>query len=309
MQGANLRGAALRAATLRGANLSRADLSPEGADKHYPVSASLKEADLSLAILEEANLSEADLSKANLSGAFLKGANLSGAFLWAANLVHTNFTGANLTGCCVYGISAWDLKLDGAKQKDLIITDVSGFWNTPEPKITVDNLEVAQFIYLLLNNKRIRHVIDTITSKVVLILGRFTPERKAVLDALREELRQRDYLPVVFDFERPGSKSTLETVSTLAHMARFVIADLTDAKSVLQELQAVVPTNPSVPVQPLILATQEEPGMFDFFRRYSWVLKPFEYQDIAEVRSSLDRIISPAEDMACEWRGVSPPTG
>jgi hypothetical protein len=31
-------------------------------------------------------------------------------------------------------------------------------------------------------------VIDTITSKAVLILGRFTDERKAVLDALREEL-------------------------------------------------------------------------------------------------------------------------
>ena len=60
----------------------------------------------------------------------------------------------------------------------------------------------------------------------VLILGRFTDERKAVLDALREELRRRDYTPVLFDFEKPRSRSTLETVSTLAHMARFVIADL-----------------------------------------------------------------------------------
>jgi hypothetical protein len=25
---------------------------------------------------------------------------------------------------------------------------------------------------------------------------------------------------------------------------------------------------PSLPVQPLIVTTQEEPGMFDFFRRY-----------------------------------------
>ena len=85
--------------------------------------------------------------------------------------------GADLTGCRVYGISAWDLKLDGAEQKNLIITPHG------EPEITVDNLEVAQFIYLLLNNEKIRHVIDTITSKVVLILGRFTEERKAVLDA------------------------------------------------------------------------------------------------------------------------------
>ena len=73
-----------------------------------------------------------------------------------------------------------------------------------EPEITVDNIEVAQFIYLLLHNAKIRDVIDTITSKAVLILGRFTEERKAVLDALREELRKRDYLPILFDFEKPS---------------------------------------------------------------------------------------------------------
>jgi hypothetical protein len=42
-------------------------------------------------------------------------------------------------------------------------------------------------------------VIDTITSKAVLILGRFTPERKAVLDAIGDELRKRDHVPVLFD--------------------------------------------------------------------------------------------------------------
>src|SRR6185312_13535354 len=46
------------------------------------------------------------------------------------------------------------LELDGAKQQDLVITG----WD--EPKITVDDIEVAQFIYLLLNNKKIRDVID-----------------------------------------------------------------------------------------------------------------------------------------------------
>jgi hypothetical protein len=35
--------------------------------------------------------------------------------------------------------------------------------------IPVDNLEVAQFIYLLLRSGKIGEVIDTITSKAVLI--------------------------------------------------------------------------------------------------------------------------------------------
>jgi hypothetical protein len=53
--------------------------------------------------------------------------------------------------------------------------------NEDEPEITVDNIEVARFIYLMLHNQKIRDVIDTITSKAVLILGRFTDKRKAVL--------------------------------------------------------------------------------------------------------------------------------
>jgi uncharacterized protein YjbI with pentapeptide repeats len=253
LAGARLARANLNEADLAGASLYRADLLEANLAKANLTGASLLRAELIRVTLFGANLSGARLAWANLYWANLMNANLSGANLMRANLVGTNFTGANLRGCRIHGISAWNLKLDLATQKDLIITRYN------EPKITVDNLEVAQFIYLLLHNERIRHVIDTITSKVVLILGRFQPpERKAVLDALREELRKRDYTPVLFDFEQPRSRSTLETISTLAHMARFVIADLTDAKSVLQELQAIVPTNPSVPVQPLILAMQEE---------------------------------------------------
>ena len=66
-----------------------------------------------------------------------------------------------------------------ATQRDLIIN------REGQPTITVDDRELAQFIYLLLNNARIREVIDTITSKTVLILGPFTPERKRTLNALR----------------------------------------------------------------------------------------------------------------------------
>jgi uncharacterized protein YjbI with pentapeptide repeats len=73
--------------------------------------------------------------------------------------VGTDLTGADLTGCRIYGVSAWRLKLDGATQQNLVITDID------EPEITVDKVEVAQFTYLMLHSQKIREVIDTITPR------------------------------------------------------------------------------------------------------------------------------------------------
>jgi len=137
----------------------------------------------------------------------------------------------------------------------------------------------------------------------VLILGRFTPERKAILDAIRDELRHRDYLPVLFDFEKPANRDLTETISTLAHMARFIIADITDAKSIPQELQRIVPDLPSVPVQPLLHTSATEYAMFEHFNRYPWVLEEFKYDDVNDVLNSLKtKVIDPAEAKAEELR-------
>ena len=218
--GANLARASLREANLGGANLREAGLSEANLTRANLREAGLSEANLTRASLREANLGGANLGGANLRGADLGGANLGGADLQAAILIDTDFSGADLTGCRIYGVSAWSLKLEGAKQQNLVIT------GHDEPAITVDNIEVAQFIYRMLHNQKIRDVIDTITSKVVLILGRFTQERKPVLEALREELRQRKYLPILFDFEKPRSRNTDETITLLARMARFVVAPI-----------------------------------------------------------------------------------
>jgi hypothetical protein len=161
------------------------------------------------------------------------------------------------------------------------------------------NLKVAQFIYLLLENPEIRDVIDTITSKVVLILGRFTSNRKPVLDKLRDKLRTKGYSPILFDFEKPAGRSYRETVSTLAHMARFVVADITDAKVVLQELERIVPSLPSVPVQPIQQRnTRGTIIIDDDYRPYPWFLPTVYYQANKSLAgSSMDNIIQPAERM------------
>ena len=297
----NLTGADLNRAKLSWANLYQASIGGANLAAADLRKANLQESFLMATDLKEANLSGANLAVANLRAANLAGANLSGADLEQAVLVETDLTVANLTGCRVYGVSAWRLKLDsGTKQQNLVIT------RKDEPAITVDNIEVAQFIYLMLNNQKVRDVIDTITSKVVLILGRFTKERKAVLDWLRDELRkpERGYVPVVFDFEKSRSQTTAETVTLLARMARFVIADLSDAKSVLQELQAIVPSSPKLAVQPVIISAQDEPGMFDSIEIYRSVAKTYRYDDLAQLTANLDkRVIRPAEAKVSELRG------
>lgn len=300
LRDANLRWSDLNRTILRWANLIRTDFYQANISFSDIGNAQLREANLYYARLVKARLCGADMRDACLNAADLHGANLSGVNLSKANLIGTDLTFANLveadlersnlTGCRIFGISAWDVKLKDAIQKDLIITRKS------QPIITVDNLEVAQFIYLWLNNEKIRHVIDSITSKVVLILGRFTPERKIILDNVRDELRKHDYLPVLFDFEGPASRDARETVSTLAHMARFVIADITDARSIPAELESIVPQLTSVPVQPLILNSEYEYGLFEHIMRYPWVLEPCRYENQRDLLVSLqEKVINAAE--------------
>jgi Pentapeptide repeats (8 copies) len=259
--------------------------------------------DLNLATLSYANLNHADLSHAtlnhaNLSSATLRDADLSSADLNRTMLVETNLTKATLTGCSIYGISVWNVQLEGTTQDNLVITPRG------EPTITVDNLEVAQFVYLLLNNPKIRDVIDTIAKKAVLILGRFTPERKAVLDALREALRAHGYLPILFDFDKPSSQDMTETVSTLAHLSRFIIVDLTDPSSAPYEV-GMIASNHIRPIQALFQPSDETKRVFamfpDLVRRYHWVLPPYEYQDQEQLLASLQtKVIEPAEQKAQE---------
>jgi len=295
LNGASLASTDLRHSKIRRANLSKADLS--GANM---CGASLCDSNMTDAQLRGALLNDADLSGVDLSRADLSGADLTGASLERARLVETNMRDAVLTRASVYGVSAWGVQLEGAAQADLLITP-----RAAEHAISADNLEIAQFLYLLLDNQRLRSIIDTITSKVVLILGRFTNDRKPVLDAIRTELRTSayGYVPIVFDFAKPSARDTHETLTLLARMARFVIADITEAKSIPQELVSIVEQLPSLPVQPILLRGGEPWGMYDHICRYPWVLKLHEYDSLERLLPDLrDRVIDPPETRLKERR-------
>ncbi len=107
----------------------------------------LKEADLSNTDLRGVDLFRADLYNAKLRGANLSKADLSNtdlrdAKLNRAILCTVDLRGADLSGCHGYSTAAWNVQTENTIQKDLIIT------HGDEPVIKVDDLEVAQFIYL-----------------------------------------------------------------------------------------------------------------------------------------------------------------
>jgi hypothetical protein len=166
-----------------------------------------------------------------------------------------------------------------------------------EPEVTIDDLKVAQFVYLLLHNENIRDVIDTVGKKGVLLLGRFTEGRIVVLDRLRDELRKRGYLPIVFNFDKPETKDFTETVRLLAGMSKFVIADLTSPKSAPYELGAIV-SQTRIPFQPIIAAGETPFAMLrDLLTSYpDRVFQLIEYPSVDRLVETMDaEIIRPAE--------------
>jgi uncharacterized protein YjbI with pentapeptide repeats len=290
---AKLQGATLSYATLIRANLSRADISEAGLFAANLLGANINGANLYRAVLHHAILIEANLSGAWLGGANLSGANLNGARLVYADLeranlestslINTDLTGANLVDCRIYGVSAWHLMLEETKQQNLVIT------REGEPTVTVDNIEVAQFIYLLLHNEKIRDVIDSIGKKGVLLLGRFTEGRITILERLQQKLRSLGYVPIVFNFDKPETKNFTETVRLLTNLSHFVIVDITNPRSAPLELQAAVPDY-MVPFVPILEQGQDPFAMFvDLQNQYDWVLSGITY-------SSVDRLIEVLED-------------
>ena len=275
------------------ANFTQANLAGvhmQDANFHQAI---LAKANLTDAHLERANFCRADLYETKLQGARLTGANLQGV-----QLARTNLQCAKLRGSTVYGATCWDPMGEPADQRDLIIKYRPDPWNDTEEKLRVDGLDLAAFLYYTLNNRNISRLIEGVAEKWVLLLGRF-PKKGGVLRALRKPIKDRGYIPLIFDFPRAAQSDLIEQVMLLAGMSKFIIVDITSPKSAPMELQAIAP-NFGVPIIPIIQRGKKPFATFSGLSKFRWVHHPIRYGSarapkIGALLSRLDEIVEPAE--------------
>jgi uncharacterized protein YjbI with pentapeptide repeats len=289
---------AMRAVALQDAVFDDCDLSD----------ARLYDSDLSRTCFRRCSLRGADLKAANLRGAVFEDCDLAHARFADADLTDTTFArcdlrnanwlnatiqGAVLERCQIYGMTLWGTRGEVARARDLMLTRADEP-NAPE----VDGLHIAVFVASLLDGNGIRDLIDGPTSTMVLVLGRFSPPHKQVLDAIRTSLRDGGYSAIVFDSAMPSSRDTSETISVLAKLSRFVIADLSEPKSAPYELMQFVPDCRT----PVLAVTRGERAfsMLSDLEKYSWVLPAESFADDAALLDALPALVHALEQRRSE---------
>ena len=271
-------------------------LNLKGANFHQAI---LAAADLSGAHLEAANFCRTDLYETNFQNASLARANLQGV-----QMARTNLAGADLRGCKVYGLSAWDLKLDQPPVKQQLIVRYRpscARGRNVDEEVQVEGVDLAAFMYLTLNNENISRIIEAAGRKWVLLLGRFT-RGKSVLKDIAEALKQRHFVPIIFDFPPPEQRDLIETVTLLAGMSALVIVEITSPRSTPMELQAIA-TNYGVPVVPIMRRGAKEFGTFSGLRKFPWVHPTITYETPERLIARLQRDV--IRRLAAEPNGLT----
>ncbi len=133
----------------------------------------------------------------------------------------------------------------------------------------------------------------------VLILGRFTPRRRAVLEAIATHLQKNEkfkgkYEPQIFVFSKPKQRTLVESIVGFAALSRFVIADLSEPKSIPQELEAIAPRFRTVPIVPIIVRTGKEFATFESLKDLRNMVTPtIRYEGLEDLIEKLDAQIVP----------------
>jgi uncharacterized protein YjbI with pentapeptide repeats len=320
LSGAVFSGGDLREVDFSGADLSRTRFVEARLDGANCISANLDGADLTGAEARDsrfvgANLFEACLAQANFDGAHFEGADLAGANLRSvlfhkadlrgaeirfadacradlteadlrhASLINSDLSKADLTGAHIFGLSAWELKLDQAVQRDLVITPP---W---EPEIVADDLDLASFLGLALRNGSIRQVFESAASRIVLILGQSVPAKAPILELLRDCLRRRGLFPVSFDVPNPGSPEIEARISAIAPFVRFALSDLPESFDDSRDTRAQLPRIPSLSL--FVLSRTPADGAKTVPAPAGFEDRLFSYTGVEALRKAMETEILP----------------
>jgi uncharacterized protein YjbI with pentapeptide repeats len=241
------------------------------------------------------SLMGADLSSADLTGAHLMGANfhdanlskadLSGANLTAASLVGAKIGDAVLADCSVYGLSAFNLEGIPKTQSNLVVTPIG------ESPIAVSDLETAQFAHLLISGGKIPQILESVSSRLVLVLGNFRSERKEVLRSIEAALQERDLTGIVAHFSPPVHRDLTDKILLLARFARIVVADLTESKRLLRFLQDARKKFQSIKLQPLVQPAWLQQNPLDPASLPDSTLAPISYETQEQLQDVLESAI------------------
>lgn len=311
----NLKKARLDGARFLNVNFNEAILGGISMDNSIIRDVTFDNADLMDAFIQNSQINEGSMTNANLYGAHLKGTRLIDLDISYTNLNGADLRAATMDNVKVTGTSAWALEIDSeTKQKNLkIVPFFYPFQNVlyegdDSIVITCNDIETAQLLYLLTRrnekdrSEKVRQVIDSVTDKIVLILGNFRRDRKLTLKKIRQKLSEMNYVPVIFDFSVPKNRDMVETVAVLAGLSRFVIADFTSQSSIPLESMLIIPGY-KVPFKPVVKKGYRIFAMFsDLGEKYDWVLDKWEYKDNDHLLKGIKRnIIDPCERKCREY--------
>jgi hypothetical protein len=110
----------------------------------------------------------------------------------------------------------------------------------------------------------------------------------------------------LFDFENSANQTLLETVITLAGMARFIIADITIATMVREELRTIIEKYPSKPIKPILLETEKSYVTFpEILNSFKSVLSIYSYKDKQDIILNIEKLINPIEDWLEQKKNLS----
>lgn len=129
----------------------------------------------------------------------------------------------------------------------------------------------------------------------VLIFGFFGTDHVENREVLREELRRRGYVPLVFPYTRPPLRNVADIMRAVTHLVSFAIADLTAPPEIQEDLGSLLELFLSETGRPLVPVHQ---GVTlsklptELRKKYPSVFPLHTYSGAGELREALERIIS-----------------